>query len=132
MMARVTFEQRHTIVTSLWNNGVHNAKTLHELTSIPLSTIYDYLKKLKKNTTLDPLPRSGRPRKLTPKKRRQLGQLVSNNKYATYSELANTLNTHHPNLDISRRTVLDELYKLKYHKIIPKTIPLLTDNHKQR
>ncbi|PKC06736.1 hypothetical protein RhiirA5_400209 [Rhizophagus irregularis] len=114
-MARVTLEQRRTTITSLWNSGIHNAKTLHQITSIPLSTIYDYLKKLKNGISLDPLPRSGRPRKLTPRKRRHLGQLVSNNKYATCSELANTLKNHHPNLDINRRTVLNELYNLKYH-----------------
>ncbi|CAB5178870.1 unnamed protein product [Rhizophagus irregularis] len=131
-MARVTLEQRRTTITSLWNSGIHNAKTLHQITSIPLSTIYDYLKKLKNGISLDPLPRSGRPRKLTPRKRRHLGQLVSNNKYATCSELANTLKNHHPNLDINRRTVLNELYNLKYRKIKPKSIPLLTDKHKQR
>ena len=76
-MVNVTLEQCRTAITSLWNSGVCDAKTLHELTSVPLSTIYDYLKKLKMGYSLDPLPRSGRPKKLTPKKRRHLGQLIS-------------------------------------------------------
>ncbi len=41
-MVNVTLEQRHTAITSLWNSGVCDAKTLHELTSVLLSTIYDY------------------------------------------------------------------------------------------
>ena len=130
-MANVTLEQRRTAVTSLWNAGVRNAKTLHELTSVPLSTIYDYLKKLKMGYSLDPLPRSGRPRKLTPKKRRHLGQLISQNKYSTCPELKNTLNQLHPNLNVSSRTVLNELHNLKYRCTIPKTIPFLTTIHKQ-
>jgi transposase len=129
-MANITLDQRRTAVTSLWNAGVRDAKTLHELTSVPLSTIYDYLKKLKMGYSLDPLPRSGRPRKFTPKKRRHLGQLISQNKYSTCSELKNTLNQLHPNLNASSRTVLNELHNLKYRCTIPKTIPFLTI-HKQ-
>jgi hypothetical protein len=89
------------------------------------------LKKLKNGTSLDPLPRSGRPKKLTPRKRRHLGQLVSENKYSTCPELAETLNIHHSNLNVSSRTVLSELNNLKYRCTIPKTIPLLTEKHKQ-
>ena len=76
-MANITLDQRRTAVTSLWNAGVRDAKTLHELTSVPLSTIYDYLKKLKMGYSLDPLPRSGRSRKFISKKHCHLGQLIS-------------------------------------------------------
>ena len=131
-MANVTLEQRHTAVTSLWNSGVRDAKTLQKLTSVPPSTIYDYLKKLKMGYSLDPLPRSGRPRKLTPRKRHHLGQLVSQNKYSTAPELKNTLNKLHPNLNVSSSTVLNELHKLKYRCTVLKTIPLLTAIYKQR
>ena len=130
-MANITLDQYHIAVTSLWNAGVRDAKTLHELTSVPLFTIYDYLKKLKMGCSLDPLPRSGRPKTLTPKKRRHLGQLISQNKYSTCSDLKNTLNQLHPNLNVSSRTVLNELHNLKYCCTIPKTIPFLTTIHKQ-
>src|SRR6266498_5857934 len=129
-MVNVTLEQRRTAITSLWNSSVCDAKTLHELTSVPLSTIYDYLKKLKMGYSLDPLPRSGRPKKLTPKKRHHLDQLVSQNKYSTCSELVNNLKQLHPNLNVSSRTVLNELHNLKYHCTISKTIPFLTAIHK--
>src|SRR6266542_1873511 len=130
-MANVTLKQRRTAVTSLWHADVRDAKTLHKQTSVPLSTIYDYLKKLKMGYSLDPLPTSGRPKKLTPKKRHHLDQLVSQNKYSTCSELENNLKQLHPNLNVSSRTVLNELHNLKYHYTIPKTIPFLTAIHKQ-
>src|SRR6266540_4386726 len=131
-MVNVTLEQRHTAITSLWNSDVCDAKTLHELTSISLSTIYDYLKKLKMDYSLDSLSRSGRPKKLTPKKHHHLGQLISQNKYSTCPKLKNTLNQLYPNLNVSSRTILNELYNLKYRCTIPKTILFLTTIHKQR
>src|SRR6185312_14327784 len=118
-------------IISLWEAGTHDADTLHKLTSIPLSTVYKYIKKLKNNISLNPLPRSGRPRKFSPKQCRHLGQLVSANKYSTSTELSNTLNDHHPNLNVSSRTVLNELHNLQYHATVPKSIPLLTATHKQ-
>jgi len=127
-----TLSQRRTIVTTLWENGTHDAKTLHSLTSIPLSTLYDYIKKLKKGISLEPLSRSGRPKRLSPKKRCHLGKLVSVNKYSTCAELANILNDKHTNLNIHKRTVLRELHSLNYLSTIPKSIPLLTTLHKQR
>ena len=116
----------------MWENGTHDAQTLHELTSIPLSTVYKYIKKLKKNTILDPLPRPGRPKKLSPKKRRYLGQLISINKFSTCTELANILNVKYTNLDITDRTVLNELHDLNYICKVLKSIPLLTEKHKQK
>ena len=41
------------------------------------------------------------------------------------------MNQLHPNLNVSSRTVLNELYNLKYRCTIPKTIPFLTTIHKQ-
>ncbi|CAG8706867.1 5252_t:CDS:1, partial [Funneliformis mosseae] len=67
-MANITLEQRHTIVSTLWSNSVHDAKTLHKLTFISRFMVYDYVKKLKNSNTLNPLPCSSRPKKLSPKK----------------------------------------------------------------
>ncbi len=55
-MANVTLEQHHTAVTFLWHAGVCDIKTLYKQTSVPLSTIYDYLKKLKMGYSLNFLP----------------------------------------------------------------------------
>src|SRR5690349_8817916 len=82
--------------------------------------------------SLNPLPRSDRPRKLTPKQRWHLDQLVSANKYSTSTELANILNAHHVNLNVSNRTMLNELHNMQYHEYhttIPKSIPSNSDNY---
>src|SRR6266542_4642470 len=114
IMAYITREQRRTVITTLWQNGTRNAKALHKITSIPLSTVYDYIKKLKKSGSIKDLPRSGRPRKLSPRKCRHLGSLVSKNKFSTCAEIANSLNKTHTNLNISKRAVLRELHNVEF------------------
>ncbi|CAJ0749176.1 1748_t:CDS:2, partial [Entrophospora sp. SA101] len=125
-MTETPLKQRYMVITSSWEAGTRNADTLHDLTSIPLSTIYKYIKKLKDDIPLNPLPRSGRPKKLSPKQRRHLGQLVSVNKFSTSTEFANILNAHNPDLNVSNRTVLNELHNMQYRGTVPKSIPLLT------
>ena len=55
--------QRKTLLY-LWNDGVRNARELHARTNIPLSTIYDNIKKLKKTGTTKHAGGNGRPRKI--------------------------------------------------------------------
>ncbi|CAG8741227.1 9091_t:CDS:1, partial [Funneliformis caledonium] len=86
----------------------------------------------KKNISLEPLSRPERPKRLSPKKRRHLEKLVSANKFSTYAKLANILNEKYTNLDISKRTILNELHSLNYISTVSKSIPLLTALHKQR
>ena len=43
--------QRQTTLLHLWNKGVRDSKEIHRRTNIPLSTIYDNLKKLKNSGT---------------------------------------------------------------------------------
>ncbi|CAJ0645873.1 13650_t:CDS:1, partial [Entrophospora sp. SA101] len=91
----------HKTITTLWENGIHDACTLHELTSIPLSTIYYYTKKLSNGISLDPGQCSERPRKISPKQCCHFRQLVLKNKFSASTELANILNKYHSNLNIS-------------------------------
>ena len=97
------------------------------------STLYNIwlFKKTQNGLFFDPLPWFNKLRKFTSKKRRHLKQLISQNKYLTCSELKNTLNQLHPNLNVSSRTILNEVYNLKYHYIIFKIIPFLTTIYKQ-
>ncbi|CAJ0908040.1 17096_t:CDS:2, partial [Entrophospora sp. SA101] len=52
-------------------------------------------------------------------------------KFSTSTELANILNAHNHDLNVSNRTVLNELHNMQYHSTVPKSIPLLTTSHKQ-
>ena len=67
--------QRQTIL-QLWNNGIRNAKQIHTQTSIPLSTVYDNIKKLKNIGTNQHAKGAGRPKKITAHASRALGQYV--------------------------------------------------------
>jgi len=60
-MTKPSIDQNRKTITTLWANGTHDAYTIHELTSISLSTIYNYIKKLENGESLDHKPRSGRP-----------------------------------------------------------------------
>jgi len=96
--------------------------------------VYRYIAQLKKDGKLEPLPHSGRPRVLSPKKRLQLGCMVQVNTSTNSKELATRLNKSNPGLNVSQSTISRELSQLHMHwKVdIPKTIPFLTDNHKKR
>ena len=41
-MTETSLKQRYMVITSLWEAGTRDADTLHDLTSIPLSTVYKY------------------------------------------------------------------------------------------
>ena len=55
-MTKPSLNQRYMTITSLWEAGTRDADTLHKLTSIPLSTVYKYIKKFKNNISLNPFP----------------------------------------------------------------------------
>ena len=55
--------QRQTIL-QLWNKGIHNGQEIYRCTNIPLSTIYDNIKKFKKNRTVDHARGNGGPKRL--------------------------------------------------------------------
>ena len=124
--------QQRSAIRQLWANNVQKPKVLSETTGVPLSTVYRYVAQLKKDGKLEPLPRSGRPRVLSPKKRRQLGRMVQVNTSTNSKELATRLNESNPGLNVSRSTISRELSQLHWKVDIPKTIPFLTDNHKKR
>jgi len=124
--------QQRSAIRQLWANNVRKPKVLSETTGVLLSTVYRYVAQLKKDGKLEPLPRSGRPRVLSPKKRRQLGRMVQVNTSTNSKELATRLNESNPGLNVSRSTISRELSRLHWKVDIPKTIPFLTDNHKKR
>ena len=59
-MTKSLIDQNHKIITTLWINNIHDTYTIHELTSISLFTIYNYIKKLKNRKFLNSKPYSGR------------------------------------------------------------------------
>jgi len=128
-MVKPPLSNRRSNVRDAWRRGIRNVPSLAKITGVPLSTTYKYVAKLKKKQTLNPLPRPGRPRILTPEKRRVLGRIVQNNQYLTCKEITTSLNSKS---EISPRTINRELNKLGYRSCHPRTVPMLTSKQCER
>ncbi|CAG8800555.1 23145_t:CDS:2, partial [Racocetra persica] len=95
--------QRKTLVY-LWNKGVHSAKELYARTGIPRSTIYNNIKRLKKQIKKD--------------------SSISTRTLAAYlSSIGN---------DISYRTIERHLAIMGYVKNIPQKTSILTNDQKRK
>jgi transposase len=124
-----TIAERRAYVRTLWFNGMRNAHELSSITGLPLSTVYKYIAQLKETGKLDILPRSGRPKILTPRKRRQLGLLVSKDPYLTSNEMTIALQETYPELEVTDRTVRNTLQTLDYKVCRPITTTIMTSTH---
>jgi transposase len=56
-------ETQRQAILHLWNNGICEAKEINKRTNIPLSTIYDNIKKLKTTGNLNHARGNGRQKK---------------------------------------------------------------------
>ena len=74
---------------------------------------------------------SGRPRKVTPKKRRHIGKILKHNYFTTASELKAKLEENNPELEVSERTIRRELNNLNFFSVLPRKVPLLTQQAKE-
>ena len=114
----------------MWNNGIRNAKQIHTQTSIPLSTVYDNIKKLKNIGTTQHAKGAGRPKKITAHASRALGQYVRRDTSLSTRTLATKLSQI--NVQVSHATVARHMATLGYSKSLPKATPMLTAKHKER
>src|SRR5438128_4086454 len=62
---------------------------------------------------------------------RQLGRIIQGNCYKTAAEMKVALEKKHPDLDVTERTIRNELSKLGYAAVLPKRVPLLTQKAKE-
>jgi transposase len=123
-------ERQREVLLHLWNEGLRNGKELHERTNIPLSTIYDNIKKLKKSGTTQRASGSGRPRKITGDASRALGQFVRRDSSIPTRTLATKLSEN--GVQVHYSTISRHLARIGYSKSLPKAIPMLTEAHKRR
>lgn len=121
--------QRETLL-HLWNIGIHNAKELHTRTKVPLSTIYENIKKLKKNNSLEHLGGNGRPGKITKEAAILLGQYIRRDPTISTRTLA--IKLLEKGINVSYRTIARHLSSIGYKKNLPKATPMLTEVHKQK
>jgi len=119
-----------SIVNLLWQQNIRTPKKISSKTSIPLRTCQRYVSLLKESGKLHKICKSGRPRKLTSEKRRQLGMITKSNHYTTATEMKAILEEKYQDLEVSDRTIRRELSRLGYVAILPRKVPLLTQQVK--
>jgi len=104
---------------------------ISQKTGVPLHSCERYVAQLRKNGQIPEIHHSGRPRKIPPSQRRQIGKLVNRNHFVTASEIEAQLKETNPNLEVSERTVQRELSRLGYVATLPRRVPLLTQSAKE-
>jgi transposase len=120
--------QRQTIL-HLWNNGVCKANEINNRTNIPLSTIYDNIKKLKTTGNLDHARGNGRKKKITAEASKALGQYIRRDSSISTRTLATKLSVNH--VQVSYSTISRHMHEKGYKKSLPKATPMLTVAHKE-
>lgn len=96
-------EIQRNAVKLLWQQNVRNAKEISQQLRIPLRSCVRYVSILNKTGNLSINHSPGRPRKLSPKKRRHIGKILKHNHFTTASELKNKLEMNNPTLEVSER-----------------------------
>ena len=130
-MKRNTVKSNREVVKHFWRLGHHNATEIARLSGVPVRSCQRYVALLNKNGQIPDIHRSGRPRTLTPRKRRQIGNIVRKNYFLTAGEIKARLEETHPGFEVGERTVRDELSRLGYISVLPRRVPLLTESAKE-
>ena len=123
-------ETQRQCILHLWNEGIHNGQEIHRRTNIPLSTIYDNIKKIKEKGTVENARGNGRPRKITGNTSKMIGQSIRRNDSISTRTLARKVSN--TGVDVSHMTISRHLTTYGYSKALPKQTPMLTEAHKQR
>ena len=123
-------EIQRNAVKLLWQQNVHNTKEISQQLKIPLCSYIQYVNILNKISNLSINHSPGHPRKLSPKKRRHIGNILKHNHFTTASELKNKLEMNDPTLEVSECTIHRELKNLGYISILPRKVSLLTKKAK--
>jgi len=121
-------ETQRQCILHLWNEGICDGQEIHRQTNIPLSTIYDNIKKIKEKGTVDHARGNGRPRKITGKTSKLIGQSIRRNSSISTRTLAHKVSN--TGVDVSHMTISRHLSTYGYSKALPKPTPLLTKAYK--
>ena len=122
--------ERRCLVKALWEGGHKEVADLLKITGFPKKSLYRWVAQLAETNDLKQGKRPGRPKKLTSKQRRYLGLIATGEECATSSELTEILNDKYPDLNITARTIRDNLKQLGYKVCVPR--PTLTKKAMKR
>src|SRR5581483_11137258 len=118
-------------VKVLWECGIRSSAEISKRTCIPLRSCERYVALLRKIGRIPEIHHPGRPRKTSPNKRHQIGQIIKNNPFATANEIKARLEETHPGFEVGEHTIRTELTKLGYSVVLSKRVPLLTEYAKE-
>ena len=121
---------RRALAKSLFDQGIRSPSVISKRCHIHYSTAKRYLKKLRRKESLEDRPRSGRPRKLASRLRRQLAQIKSRHPKKSASYYAQYL-SRITGSRISTRTIQRALHQLGYRwRLRPRRV--LTSSQKAK
>lgn len=126
-MTTMTPSKQREIILSLWKNGVRTAKKIYAATKIPLTTIYNNLRKLKNTSKVTKSKRAGRPQVISPQLSQKIRRYIEKNPSISTRTLAIKLGEV-----VSPSTILRHLKSLGYKNDIPKEAPMLTLKQKRK
>lgn len=107
------FESRRTLAKSLFDRGIRSPSLISKYCHLSYATAKRYLKKLTQGKSLEDLPRTGRPRKLTSRLRRQLAQIKSRHPKKSAAFYARSLSKRNDAV-VGIGTVHSALHQLGY------------------
>ena len=121
---------RSTIL-HFWQQGYRNAAEIARITKIPERTVRYNIAKIRDEGSVEHRGGNGRPRKITASNSIVIGQWLRRNNELTSKEIAKKL-FQTRNLNVSRWTVLRQLFRMGYKSTLPRATPMLTKEHKER
>ena len=102
-------------------------RCIAESFKVPVSTVGYIIKKWKESGTTKNMPRSGAPRKISEKCRRNIIRTVRNNPFVTVEELQNDLSKM--GASVCKKTISTELHRESLKPLKPRKTPLLKKQH---
>jgi Transposase len=119
------------LAKELWSRGIRNSAEISHQTGIPKRSCERYVATLRKSGDIPEIHRPGCPRILTPWKHHQVGLLLKGNHFRTATEIKARLQETHQELSIGEMTIHREILKLGYEVVLPRHVPLLTQQAKE-
>jgi len=123
----MTPSKQRELILSFWKKGVRTAKKIHTATNIPLTTIYNNLRKLKKTSKVTKSKGAGRPRVISNQLSQKIRRYIEKDPSISTRALAIKLGEV-----VSPSTILRHLKSLGYRNDVPKEVPMLTPQQKRK
>lgn len=122
----IPIEDRHVIV-KLHSRGYKVCK-IAQIVKRKWCSVQSVLRHWKKTGTVHPKPRTGRPKKTTPRIERKISQLAQRNRKLTLTQMQITLQKE-LNVEISTATLRRRLHSMGFEGKVAKKKPFLSERH---